>query len=151
MGADAGDVCDPELIRGIDIELSVQGVVGYDSRAATIRAGLLFVTNLGPYACQTRKAPNPVWADVLTRIAKIVVQLAIAIDLAAVIPGRFHQLGLALILQRPLGKWFAQPCIEAARMNQQHPAHRPYRKHQPVLSYERIPHPLPDSGCLHPR
>jgi hypothetical protein len=36
-------------------------------------------------------------------------------------------------------------------LNQQHPAHRPDRNHQPVLSYDRIPHPLPRSGCLPPR
>lgn len=41
VGADVGDICDPELVRSVDIELSVQGVVGHDRRAATIRAGLL--------------------------------------------------------------------------------------------------------------
>ena len=43
-----------ELIGRIDVELSVQGIIGHDRRAATIRAGLLFVTNLGSYPCQTR-------------------------------------------------------------------------------------------------
>jgi hypothetical protein len=55
VGADVSDVCDPELVwcircpagdclqskRG-DIKLPVQGIVGHDSGAATIRAGLLF-------------------------------------------------------------------------------------------------------------
>ena len=53
MGADVGDIGDPELVGGIDIELSVQSIVRHDSRAATIRTRLLFVTNLGPYPCQT--------------------------------------------------------------------------------------------------
>ena len=97
MGADEGDICNPELIRGIDIELSVQGVVGHDSRAATIRAGLLFVTNLGPYPCQTGQAPSPVGADVLPEITQIVMQLAVSIDLTTFRPGRFDELGLPLI------------------------------------------------------
>jgi hypothetical protein len=63
-----------------------------------------------------------------------------SIDLATVTPSLFDQFGLPLIFQRPLGKGFAQPCIEAARMNQQHPTHGPDRKDQPVLSNERIPH-----------
>ena len=54
MGPDVGDICDPELVRSVDIELSVQGVVGHDCRAAAIRTRLLFVTNLGPYPCQAR-------------------------------------------------------------------------------------------------
>ena len=44
------------------------------------------------------------------------------------------------------GVRFAQPRIEAAGMNQRHPAHGPDRKDQPVLRNERIPHPLPGSG-----
>jgi hypothetical protein len=78
-------------------------------------------------------------------------QFAVSVDLATVIPSLLQQHGLALILQRPLGKGVEQPCIKAARMNQQHPAHGPHSKDQPVLSNERIPHPLPGSGCLHPR
>ena len=79
----------PELIGGIrcpavvclqttrgDIELSVQGIVGYDSRAATVRAGLLFVTNLGPDARQTCQTPRPVGADVFAEITQIIMQLA---------------------------------------------------------------------------
>lgn len=54
MGADVGDICDPELVWGINIELPIQGIVRHDSRAASIRAGLLFLANLGPYPCQAR-------------------------------------------------------------------------------------------------
>ena len=133
MRADICDVSDPELIRGIHIELPVQRIVGHNGGAATVRAGLLFVTNLGPYARQTCQAPSPVGADVLAHTAQIIVQLAVSIDFTAVIPSLLQQHRLALILQRPLRKGFAQPRIKAARMNQQHPAHRPNGKHQPVL------------------
>jgi hypothetical protein len=45
-------------------------------------------------------------------------QLAISVDLAAIVPCLLQQHSLALILQRTLTKWFTQPCIEAAGMNQ---------------------------------
>ena len=67
-------------------------------------------------------------------------QLAVSINLSTFLPSCFEKLGLALILQRTLTKWLTQPCIKATRMHGQHPAHRPYRKHQPVLGDERIPH-----------
>ncbi len=53
MCADVGDICDPELVRSIHIELSILGVICHEGRAASIRAWLLFVTNLRPYARQT--------------------------------------------------------------------------------------------------
>jgi hypothetical protein len=37
VGADVGDICDPELVGGVDIELPIQGVVRHDSRTAAIR------------------------------------------------------------------------------------------------------------------
>ncbi len=55
-----------------------------------------FVANLGPYARQTS---IPVRADIFAEVAQIIVQLAVAIDLATVIPGPLHQLGLTLIFQ----------------------------------------------------
>ena len=36
VGADVGDVCDPKLVRCINIELSVQRIVGHDSRTAAV-------------------------------------------------------------------------------------------------------------------
>ena len=66
-------------------------------------------------------------------------QLAVSIHLATIIPSLLQQHGLALIFQRTLTKWFMQPCVEVAGMNQQHPAHRPDRKGQPVLGNKRIP------------
>jgi hypothetical protein len=140
-----------ELVRRIHIELPVQGIVRHHTGAATIRARLLFVTNLGPYARQSCQTPSSVGADVFAEIAQVIVQLAVSVDLATFLPSRFDELGLPPILQRSPGKRFAQPSIKAARMHCQHPAHRTHCEHQPVLSYERIPHPLPGSGCLHPR
>ena len=64
-----------QTMRG-DIEFPVQSIVGHDSRAATVRAGLPFITNLGPYARQTSQTPSPVGADVFAEVAQIIVQLA---------------------------------------------------------------------------
>ena len=86
MGADVGDICYPELVRGIHVEFPIQGIICDDGGAAAIRSGPLFVTNLGPYARQSCQPPSPVRADVFAQIAQIVVQLAVSIHLAAVIP-----------------------------------------------------------------
>ncbi len=140
MRSDVSDIGGPERVRRIHVKLPVQGIVRHDCWAATIGARPFFRTNLGLYARQSRKTPNPVRACLFAKIAQIIVQLAVAIDLVSVIAGQFHQLGLTLIFQCPLRNGFAQPCIKTARVNHQHPAHGPYRKHQPVLSNERIPH-----------
>ena len=63
------------MIRGVDIEFFIQRVVGHNGRAATLKAGPFFITNLSPYARQTRKASNPVGADVFVQVAQIIVQL----------------------------------------------------------------------------
>jgi hypothetical protein len=97
----AGDCL--QSTRG-DIELPVQGIVGHDSGAATIRSGLLFGANPGPYARQTGQAPKPIWADVCAKIAQVVVEFAISIDRAAVIPNSLEKLGLTLIFQCSVGK-----------------------------------------------
>ena len=138
--ADISDIGDPKLVGGIHVELPVQSIVRHDSRTATIRARLLFITNLGPYARQSGQAPSPIGTDVFAEIAQIVMQLAVSLDLATLLPSCLDKHGLPLILQRPLGKGVAQPCIEATRMNHQHPAHGPDCKDQPVLGNEGIPH-----------
>jgi hypothetical protein len=121
----------------------------HDGGAATaVRAGPFFATKLGLYAQQTGQTPRPVGADVFAKIAHIIMQLVVSKHLAAVIPSLLQQHGLTLILQRPMGKGFAQPCIKAGPMNQQQPAHGPDRKDQPVLSNEGIPHLLPHSRAF---
>ena len=90
----------PELVRRVDIKLPVQGIVRHDGRASAIGAGLLFVTNLGPYARQSCQPPSPVGADVFAEITQIIVQLAVAIDLTTVIPSLLQQHLLDLHLFR---------------------------------------------------
>ena len=58
------------------VKLPVQSIVRHDSRTATIRAGLLFVANLGPYTRQSDQPARAVGADVLAEVAQIIMQLA---------------------------------------------------------------------------
>ena len=106
-GADVGDAGNPELVRRINITPAVQSLVGHDSRTATVRAGLLFVTDQGSYARQTCRTPSPVGADVFAMVTQVILQLAVSADLATFFPSRLDELGLTLMLQRPLGKGFA--------------------------------------------
>ena len=101
--ADISDIGDPKLVGGIHVELPVQRIVRHDSRTATIRARLLFITNLGPYARQSGQAPSPIGTDVFAEIAQIVMQLAVSLDLATLLPSCLDKHGLPLTLQRPLG------------------------------------------------
>ena len=102
MRADVCDVRDPKLIWRIYVKLPVQGVIGHDSRAATVRARPFFVTNLGPYARHTGQTPRSVGADVFADIAQIIMQFAISVDLTTFAPSLLQQRGLALILQRTM-------------------------------------------------
>lgn len=58
-------------------------------------------------------------------ITQIIGQLAIAVDLAAVAPGLPDQCGLSRIAPPPQAQGFLKPCVEAAEMDPQHPAHCP--------------------------
>ena len=59
----------------------------------------------------------------LSLVLKIIMQLTVAIDLAAVLPSFFLQIGLSLIFQSPFAEWPPQPRIEPTRVNCQHAAH----------------------------
>jgi len=96
--ADVSDIGDPELVRGIDIELPVQGIVGHDSGVTTIGTWLLFVTDLGPCPGQTCQTPNPIGANIFADVAQIVMQLAVSINFPTFLPSSLQQHGLASIL-----------------------------------------------------
>ncbi len=50
-------------------------------------------------------------------------QLAVAIDLAAIIPSLFEQSHLSLVFQSPLTERSLQPGVKATRVNAEHAAH----------------------------
>ena len=81
LGPDVGDVCHPCPVRRIDIELPGQGIVDHDRRFATIGAGPTLVADLGSDRGKPCKAGNAVRTTGLSLIQKVVMQLAVAVDL----------------------------------------------------------------------
>jgi len=67
-------------------------------------------------------------------------ELAIAIDLAALLPRRPDQLGLAYVFTRSSAQRVLEPGVKAARMDAQAAAHRPNRKHRTMPDDERVSH-----------
>ena len=52
VGLDVGDVCHPDLVGRIHLELPVQGVVHNDSRLPAISSRAALVADLGQNACK---------------------------------------------------------------------------------------------------
>ncbi len=77
--------------------MSVQGVCRDHGRLAAIPTGTTPVANLRGDSGQGRQPGDPVLANLFPLITQIVVQFAVAINLAAVSPGMTDQLGLPQI------------------------------------------------------
>src|SRR5690606_3872751 len=76
----------------------------------------------------------------LSLIEEVVMQLAVAIDPAALLPGRSDQVSLACIFQRPLAHRVLQPGVKTAGSDTQATAHRPNRELLAMLGNERVSH-----------
>jgi len=76
----------------------------------------------------------------LTLDQQVIGQLAVAIDLAAVLPGVADQLRLADIFLGSPAQGSLEPGIKSARLYAQAAAHRPYREKLSMLRDERGPH-----------
>lgn len=85
-------------------------------------------------------AMRTVRAATLTLVLKIIMQLAIPIDLAAVLPSLFEQLGLPLIFQSPFAEWLLRPRIEPAWVNREHVAHAAHAELLVMPFDERVSH-----------
>lgn len=93
-GPDVGDVRDPGRVWSCDVELPVERIIYDDGRPATVDAGTAFVAYLRLDPGNTCQACDPVRAAYLALVEKIVVQLSIAVDLAALFPCLQEQIGL---------------------------------------------------------
>ena len=140
LGPDVGDVRHPDPVRCCHVELPIQRVVDDHGRLAAITARPTLVADPGLDAGQPRQACNAVRAASSRPDQQIVVQLAIAIHLAAVLPRSADQLGLARIFPSPLAQRVLQPGIKAARVDAQTPTHRTHRKQRAMLGNERVSH-----------
>jgi hypothetical protein len=135
-GSDVGDVRDPGRVR--DVKLPVECVVDSNDRPAAIDAGAAFVGDLRLDPGETRQARDPVRAAYLALTEKVVVQLAITIDLAAFLPCLKEQIGLSLVFVGSPALRVLQPGVKSTEMNPQKTAHRSHRKLQMMQSNERL-------------
>ncbi len=157
--SDVGNVRDPGLVRSRYVKLPVERVADSDGRPAAVDAGTAFVANLRPDPGETGQTCNPVRATHLALVEKIVVQLAITVDLAALFPCLQEQVGLSLVLAGSPAQRVLQPGAKSAGMNPQKAAHRPHRKRQAMHGNERLTitlHPWRNTrplflGCHAPR
>lgn len=125
-GSNVGDVRHPGSVWSRHVELPVERIIDDDRRSATIDAGTAFVADLRLDPGEMRQTRNPVWVAYLALIEKIVVQLAIAVDLAAFFPCLQEQLGLSLVLVGSPTQRVLQPGVKSTRVNSQETAHRPH-------------------------
>ncbi len=139
-GSDIGDLRDPGGVWSRDVELPVERIVYGDGRPAAVDAGTAFVANLRLYPSNACQASDPVRAAHLALVEKIVVQLSIAVDLAALFPCLQEQIGQSLVLTGPPAQRVLQPGVNPTGMNPQEAAHRPHRKLQAMQGIERVLH-----------
>lgn len=137
---DVGDVRHPDTIRCFDVELPVEVLVDHDRRLASVAARTPLVADLRLDPCKLCQSGHAVRADTFFLLQKIVVQFAIAVDLAAVGPGIQQHLRLALVFNRPIAQRHLKPGMEPARLDAQAPTHGPDGKLPSMLGYERVSH-----------
>lgn len=75
VGSDVGDISDPGLVRGRDVELPIQRVVDDNGRPAAVNSRTKFVSDLSLYPGDPRQAGNPVGAGCLAVVEQLVVTL----------------------------------------------------------------------------
>ena len=89
---------------------------------------------------QLGETSDAVGATGLSLIEEVVMQLAIAIDPAAFLPGLAEKRGLADIFPSPFAQRVLQPGIETTGPDTQAAAHRPHRELLAMLDNKRVSH-----------
>lgn len=100
VGPDMGDVCHPDLVWRINLELPIQGVGRDHGRLATISPRTSLIADLGGDTRKASQPSDPVLGNLLPQVAQIVSQLAIAVNPAALGPGLPDQVRLPRIIPR---------------------------------------------------
>src|SRR5690606_35752273 len=98
----------PRPVWRIDIELPGKGVIDHDRRLATIGARTALIADLRLDPSELGETGDAVGATALSLIKKVVVQLAITIDPAALFPCLVEKLGLTCIFPSPFAQWSLQ-------------------------------------------
>lgn len=99
----------PDLVRGLDVELPVESMIDHNRWLTAIAAEAAPVADLRLDPGKLRQSGDPVRTDAFALFNQIIMQLAIAVDLAALRPGLVQQLDLAPALLRPC----AQRCLQS--------------------------------------
>src|SRR5690606_20275074 len=135
-----GDVCHPRPVRRIDIELPSKGVIDHNRWLAAIGARTALIADLRLDPGQLCKTGDAVDTTGLSLIEKVVMQLSIAIDPAALFPRLVEEFGLTCILPSPFAQWSLQPGIKAAGLDAQAATHRADSKLLAMLGNKRVSH-----------
>ena len=98
------------------------------------------IADLGLDPGQPGQTRNPVGTTGLALIKQVVMQLAVAIDFAALASGVLDQPGLTDVFLGPFAQWRFDPRIKAAGVDAQAPTHGAHRELLTMLGNERVPH-----------
>lgn len=90
----------PDLVGRIHLELRFQDVGHDDRRLSTVSPRAALAADLGQDACKASQPGDTALGSLLSLIAQIISELAIAVDLTDVEPGLPDQLRLAEIVPR---------------------------------------------------
>ena len=140
LGPMAPQWATPDRVRRFHVELPIQGALDHDRGLAAILAGAALVADLCRDPCQLGQTGHAVQIDAFALLEKIVVELAVPVDLTAFDPGLLQQLGLADVFPGALAQWRLHPRCEPARLDAQTPAHRPDGELPAMLGHERVSH-----------
>src|SRR5690606_11544596 len=114
IGADVGDVGDPDLVRFTDVELPLQAIGRSHRWLATVIAGTPTIAGLRAQSFSPHQASHAVPATGLPQLTQVVVDLAITVDPTAFQPGMFDQSEQALIFLGAYRFWLDQPGVVTA-------------------------------------
>src|SRR5690606_1550081 len=142
VGADVGDVGDPDLVRRVRSEVAVQHIVDHADRA-TPMAGLAPVADLRAQPFGLHQPLYAVAAAGLARFAQVQRDLAVAVHASAGQPGVLDQPKQPLILTLTQAGRLPNPGVVAAPVHAEHPAHRDQSELADMRAHERVLRPYP--------
>src|SRR5690606_32887907 len=142
VGADVGDVGDPDLVRRVRSEVAVQHIVDHADRA-TPMAGLAPVADLRAQPFGLHQPLYAVAAAGLARFAQVQRDLAVAVHASTGQPGVLDQAQQPLILALAQAGRLPNPGVVAAPVHAEHPAHRDQSELADMRAHERVLRPYP--------
>lgn len=141
IGADVGDVGDPDLVRLADVELALQPVRRWCGWLATIATSTSTVAGLRTQSFRTHQPGDTMPPTALTQFAQICMDLSIAINPTTLQPGMLDQTQQTLIVLGSCRPGLGAPGVVATWMYFQHLAETLDRVARRQLVDERVPQP----------